>query len=177
LTTVARASRKIIGTTPNRISVPKSTNPSGRPLMVELSLATAAPPRATFSMPSVTMNDGTRHRSEMQPLSSPATSPASRQAPRAIGTASQRGLDGSIRTWAPNTVPSARTDPTDRSMPPTRMTKVIPTASTVLIDTCTRMFRTLAGLAKRSATSAKTRHTRTSAIPMPASRSENDAIR
>ena len=43
------------------------------------------------------------------------------------------GRSLSVMISAPTTVQSASTEPTERSMPPVRMTKVMPEASTVLI--------------------------------------------
>jgi hypothetical protein len=60
--------------------VPKSTKGSGNPLIVELLLSTVDVPLATFSMPRVTLNDGTFHRSEISPFSVPASIPAARHA-------------------------------------------------------------------------------------------------
>ena len=49
------------------------------------------------------------------------------------------------------TVHRARTEPTERSMPPSRMTKVMPTAITVLMLIWVKMLVRLAMLAKRGA--------------------------
>ena len=49
---------------------------------------------------------------------------------------------------APTTVQSASTEPTERSMPPVRMTKVMPEASTVLIAIWTKILRKFSGVAK-----------------------------
>jgi len=70
----------------------------------------------------------------------------------------------------PTMVASASTDPTERSMPPSRITKVMPTAMTVLMLIWVRMLVTFVTDAKRGAAAAKTRARRTSASPMPASR-------
>ena len=73
---------------------------------------------------------------------------------------------------APTTVASASTEPTDRSMPPMRMTKVMPTARIVLMEIWPRMRRKLSAVAKYGATTANTSVMRMSATPTPASRSE-----
>ena len=49
---------------------------------------------------------------------------------------------------APTTVHSASTEPTERSIPPVRMTNVMPEASTVLMPICTKIFRKFSGVAK-----------------------------
>jgi hypothetical protein len=45
----------------------------------------------------------------------------------------QSGISEAIR---PAMAEAARIEPTERSMPPVRMTKVMPAASTVLIEAC-----------------------------------------
>ena len=57
----------------------------------------------------------------------------------------------SVMISAPTTVHSASTEPTERSMPPVRMTNVMPEASTVLIPICTNIFRKFSGVAKYGA--------------------------
>ena len=49
---------------------------------------------------------------------------------------------------APTTVHSASTEPTERSIPPVRMTKVMPDASTVLMPIWTKILRKFSGVAK-----------------------------
>ena len=44
---------------------------------------------------------------------------------------------------------AARIEPTDRSMPPVRMTKVMPAASTVLIAACCATIEMFCGVKKR----------------------------
>ena len=123
--------------------LPKSMKDLGTPLMVALLLTTWEAPRAMLIMPSVTMNDGTFQRSETKPLMKPASAPTSSMATIASGIEAQGSSpmatkparnSGTMMT-APTTVARAITDPTERSMPPMRMTKVMPTASTVLMDT------------------------------------------
>ncbi len=52
------------------------------------------------------------------------------------------------RIAAPMTVVSARTEPTERSMPPMRMTNVMPTARIVLMEIWPRMTEKLSVVAK-----------------------------
>jgi hypothetical protein len=68
-------------------------------------------------------------------MSAPFTRPRPRPVSRAAGIPSMphSGIrDPRIATMAA----AARIEPTDRSMPPVRMTKVIPAARTVLIEAC-----------------------------------------
>ena len=44
---------------------------------------------------------------------------------------------------------AARIEPTDRSMPPVRMTKVMPAASTVLIEACWATIEMFCAVKKR----------------------------
>jgi hypothetical protein len=74
-------------------------------------------------------------------------------------------------TRPPTTVASASTEPTERSMPPSRMTKVMPTAMTVLMEICVRMLVRLPSEAKCGARTEKSSTMSASARPMPASRS------
>lgn len=142
------ATRKIDGRKPPMIRLPKSTKLCGRPVMVELSLTTRAAPAAMLSMPSVTMKDGIFQRVEIQPLRKPQAAPVAMQASSAKVIATAGDRLSSIMTVAPTTVQSASTEPTERSMPPVRMTKVMPAASTVLMAICTKIFSALPGVAK-----------------------------
>jgi hypothetical protein len=85
-----------------------------------------APPRATSSMPSVTMNEGIPHPTVTRPFAAPATSPA----PSASGTAAINGQPHPVSALPSSALLSASTDPTDRSIPPTTSTNVIPIAIT-----------------------------------------------
>ncbi|MNT32527.1 hypothetical protein D3C72_1684140 [compost metagenome] len=60
--------------------------------------------------------------------------------------------DTAIATTA--VVPSI--EPTERSMPPVRMIKVMPAANTMLIDACRAIFSRLASVKKFGATKPKT---------------------
>src|SRR5689334_12040209 len=90
-----------------------------------------ARPRTAVSEPSVTMKGGSRSSAISAPLMMPKPSPVS------TATGSQSiPRSGSFETVSPAIADAARIDPTDRSMPPVRMTKVMPAASTVLTAAC-----------------------------------------
>ena len=55
-----------------------------------------------------------------------------------------------------NTPHKANRDPTDKSIPPPTITKVIPRAIMPLYDTCLKIFTRLAGFAKTSLVRAHT---------------------
>ena len=71
-----------------------------------------------------------------------------------MGTAAQPSSGISDTTIAV-TADTASTDPTDRSMPPVRMTTVMPVASTMLIDACRTMFSRLFSVRKLGAMNEK----------------------
>ena len=142
------AIRKIEGNTPKTIRLPKSMNGCGRPVMVELLLVTRAAPLATLSMPRVTMKEGTFHCSTTKPLIAPHSEPTPMQPTSASGTETMNGKSLSVMISAPTTVQSASTDPTERSMPPVRMTKVMPEARTVLMAIWTKILRKFSALTK-----------------------------
>ncbi len=108
---------------------------------------TSAMPRAIPSVPSVTMSGGTFARATKNPLTRPHASPQA-MATRAPTMAEPQ-------PWPPPTAAIAlsattplktRTLPTERSMPPVMMTKVIPTPRTARMEVfCTipRMLNTV----------------------------------
>ena len=181
--TVTMATMKYTGicTMPRSMRMlPKSMNGRGKPLMVALSLTTCEAPRAIDIMPSVTMNEGTFQRSDTNPLMKPQSAPTSSTSTMASGIETSgssskrthRARKTGTMMGAPTTAASASTAPTERSMPPMRMTKVMPTASTVLMATWPNMRVKLSGVAKYGAKSMNRMTRTTSARPTPASRSE-----
>ncbi len=66
----------------------------------------------------------------------------------ASGIETANGRLGLVMISAPTTVQSASTEPTERSIPPVRMTKVMPDASTVLMPIWTKILRKFSGVAK-----------------------------
>ena len=55
-------------------------------------------------------------------------------------------------------------EPTDRSMPPEMMTKVMPTATTKLMEICWNTFRKFDGVKNTGVAMARSRHSATSAM-------------
>ena len=76
-----------------------------------------------------------------KPLIAPQSAPTPMQPRSASGTENQAGKILSVMISAPTTVQSARTEPTERSMPPVRITNVMPEAKTVLMAICTKILR------------------------------------
>src|ERR1700689_4763922 len=102
-------------------------------------LSTSAKPRATPSIPSVTMNGGIAPLVMRKPLSAPVSAPIARQP----STPTHQGRSKLEVSMAPATPESASIDPTERSMPADEITKVIPIAKTPNTDVESRMLRTL----------------------------------
>ncbi len=102
-------------------------------------LSTSANPRATPSIPRVTMKGGIAPLVMRKPLTAPVAAPAERQ-PRIPTHHGRSRLDVSI---APMTPERASMEPTERSMPADEMTKVIPIARTPKTEVESRMLRML----------------------------------
>ena len=99
----------------------------GRP-----SVNSSAAPRAMLIMPSVTMNGGRPPQLTSAPLQQ-AAADADRERPATSAT----GSGWPPCSAAPSTTPdSATIEPTDRSMPPERITNVMPTATMALMLVC-----------------------------------------
>ena len=79
------------------------------------------------------MKDGTFQKLETNPFMKPQTIPTIALAATAAAIATGSGNDSLVKTRPATIAHSAITDPTDKSMPPTRMTKVIPVAMIRLI--------------------------------------------
>ena len=71
---------------------------------------------------------------------------------------------------APKVAVSAATGPTDRSIPPEMITKVIPRAMQALIEDCCKTFNRLGAVRNVGDIEAKTIEIRISPIRVPASR-------
>jgi hypothetical protein len=136
---------------------------TGIPLLVM-----SVKPLAMLSIPSVTTNGGTRKKATMDPFTSPSARPASRP----IGTATYNGYCSPMLVLA-NTAaampPKAKTEPTDKSIPPVRMTNVMPIASKPLMDVCRSTLRRLTVVRKCSLVSARAMHSRKNAMMIPLS--------
>ncbi len=87
--------------------------------------------------PRVAMNAGTLPLWMIIPINAPIIAPAIRAMPIAahIGKPATINLDANILL-------KARTEPTERSMPPERITNVIPMARTPMIAVCLKRFVT-----------------------------------
>ncbi len=114
-------------------------------------------------MPSVTMNEGSVHRTTIRPLAAPHARPVSRHRT----TPPARGAP-QLTTAMPSTAPDkAITEPTDRSIPAMINTNVIPTAAMVTSATWLARVRKVACVRKLSAERPKTTISVTRAIVMP----------
>ena len=113
---------------------------------------TRASPFATFSMPSVAMNDGILSFATSVPFTRPARAPV----PMPAATPSGMGSPHSVMKIAVMTAESVITVPTERSMPPVMITNVTPRASTPFTLVAMRMPTMLSNWRKLGDRSEKT---------------------
>lgn len=124
-------------------------------------------PRATDSMASVAMNDGSLPYETRKPLTRPQAMPVA----MARTTASTTGTPCEVALHASTVADSAATEPTDRSMPAETITKVTPKARIAVTAAWTPTFSRLSAV-RKSPDSADMAMTRTmSAVSAPLSRS------
>jgi hypothetical protein len=110
-------------------------------------------------MPSVTMNGTMRSRVTSAPIASPTTAPTATP-PRPATSGPTRARSSSHAT---TTVASAMVDPTDRSIPPATITRVMPSAAMPTMVDCRAMVWRFAAEPKLSgASSANSAYTATS---------------
>ncbi len=107
-----------------------------------------AKPRTAVSVPSVTMKGGSLKPAIRPPLIAPQTRPVTSPAGRP--SQPSQSEPGSLETTSATIAAAARIEPTERSMPEVRMTKVMPAASTTLIDACWAMMEMFWSEKKRS---------------------------
>ena len=113
-----------------------------------------------FSVPSVTMNGGSRTLVTSSPLAAPASAPT----PRPSRIASGPGTPESKAVLAITIDENTMMAPQDRSMPAVRMISVWPTASAPTTATCWVMSDRLLGVANLLFSMLKTMTLMTSTI-------------
>ena len=127
-------------------------------------------PRAMVNMASVATKGGTLNRVMVNPLNQPRKVPASVPPIRAPTSENptKRFMSG---ISAPNfnipavTAPeNANMEPTDKSMPPVNITRVIPTDITTFTEICRITFHAFSPVRKRSDKRLRTMHMITSAM-------------
>ena len=96
------------------------------------------------------------------PLTKPTASPTSSPVATATGSGPPRAS-----TSAQSTPASATTEPTERSMPPVRMAKLMPAARIAVNAFWRSTFRRLPGVRNESVARPSTRHSAASAMKMP----------
>lgn len=128
------------------------------------SLAMKVRPRATLNMPSVATNGGTRSRATSAPLTMPRPSPA--PTPSAIATSGLPGF-APVTSDAPRMPHTASSEPTDRSMPPVRITKVWPMARMPLMLAWRSTLMMLSGVRKYGLSRLSAAHSAKNATTMP----------
>jgi hypothetical protein len=150
---------------------PTLLNAGGNPKIVRESLMVRAMPRAMFNMPRVTTKAGIFHFSDTNPLNNPAIIPTRILAIILRKIAAGAGNSVLVIIFPETIVHNASTDPTDRSIPPSRITKVIPRAITVLMLIWVKIFVILTSVPNWGAAMEKTTQRRISVTPIPPSRS------
>ena len=108
------------------------------------------------------MNGGSPAKATSAPLNSPSTIPS-------ISAAGMESIanSGISETTIAATAVVPRIEPTERSIPPVRMMKVIPAASTMLIDACRVIFSRLLSVKKFGAIKPNTATIRIKIGKMP----------
>ena len=129
-------------------------NASGAPSTVTPFDKERAAPRAISSIPSVAINAGIRSFVTRIPLIAPATPPAAMPASIAIGP----GTFILTIKWTLTTPLNAITEPTERSIPPPRITIVIPMDAISSQAFCPTMLVMLSMLRKGADWDAKKRN-------------------
>src|SRR3989442_3714268 len=118
------------------------------------------------SIPSVAMKGCTLPRVITRPLTSPSSAPTARPPP--MPTSTGRPAASSPAITAPE---SASTEPTLRSMPPVRITNVMPAAMTALMETCRAMLSRLLIVRNDPLSTERTMRSSAKARAMPKRRS------
>ena len=118
------------GTNPTR-PVANTRNAASKPETGRPSVNSSAAPRAMLIVPSVTMNGGRPPQLINAPFPRPQTPPAS------SASVSASAIGWPPCSELPSTTPASATiDPTERSIPPERITNVMPTATIALMLVC-----------------------------------------
>ena len=160
ITTIAAQVQTWTGT-PRNQPVPKYPNVLPRPVMAAPPVQSSVRPRAMVSIAKVATKGGILKRVIINPLKNPRNEPVTNPAI----TAPSR-VKPMKRLKAGNSKPflskpamiaplRARIDPTDRSIPPVRITSVIPTERHVLTETCLKTSQKLSSVKKPSAQTLK----------------------
>ena len=100
----------------------------------------------------------------MQPLISPKTAPVA--TPTIKATKGEWALSP-VTKVAATIEENARTEPTDKSIPPVKITRVMPIARMPLIEVCRRMFEIFSGVRKYLLRKVSATHKRRNAIIIP----------
>src|SRR3990172_9098960 len=115
---------------PEASPAPSHENAAPRSLIGRPSVYTSVSPRAIVRVASVAMNGATLPYATAMPLTAP--NPVPTASPASNATASGAPPFNTPASTAPA---MARTEPTDRSIPPVRITNVMPAAMIALIET------------------------------------------
>jgi len=131
--------------------VPRKPKSGPKPVMGKPPVQSIVSPRAMLNMPSVATNGGRRKRVITNPLNQPAAAPTRSPATMAPKTVNWSCTSSGVTTTpffsspAATAPDKARMAPTDKSMPPARMIKVMPSDRHRLTEICRRMFQPFSG--------------------------------
>ncbi len=142
------ATMMIVGTgTPAALAPASAANPSGRSQIGRPSVKRNAAPRQMVISASVAMNGVMLTLVMSTPAAAPEKAPIPSPARRAAGRATASGTCQCSRAVVMTPV-KATTDPTERSIPAVRITKVIPAAMMAMIDVWRETLRMFSGVKK-----------------------------
>src|SRR5712691_4659516 len=157
--------------TPSSRPVESCRKPASNPEIGRPAVKTRAPPRAMLIMPRVAMKAGRRPLVISMPFTRPQVPPT------AMPAAMAAPVGQPARNAAASTTPaSASSEPTERSMPPERITKVIPTAITALMLVCSATLSRLETDRKCGVSSESNAARATSPTSVPSSRARRAAV-
>ncbi len=154
--------------TPSSRPLPRMLNTSGNSQIGRPSVYTNAMPRHTVINASVTMKGVMLYRVMRAPATAPDNAPAVSPTRTASGNETVIG-SCSFSTSVVRMPASARSEPTDKSIPPVRITNVIPAAIIAVMETCKETLRRLSVVRKYGERNEKTRSSTTNAMPIPSS--------
>src|SRR5207302_4979103 len=147
---------------PPRSPPPSQSNAGPRSLIGRPPVYTSVAPRAIVSIARVTMNGATRPLATARPFTTPNPAPAASPARRL-------NANGTPPFSAPAMIAPARasSEPTDRSIPAVRMTKVIPAAMIALMETCRATLSRFSAVRNEGESSARAATSVTNAMVRP----------
>ncbi len=138
--------------TPRKNPAPMKSNEAPKSVTGKPPVQSMVKPRAMLNMPRVATNGGRRNFVMTKPLNQPSTRPArmpATMAPKTVNWTATPNM-GRARPFlsrpAAKAPAKARIAPTDKSIPPVMMTRVMPMDRHKLTEICSRMLRPFANV-------------------------------